>query len=232
MLDAPARPVAPSLSPDAPVVFAVWMSESREQAAELAATAADAHAELDAQLAALARDLLTRRSGGHERDRLRHLDDVLRSDPTVPVSLTHPLVRGEARRLSVLQWELKRTCLMAVVSALPPMPRAVFVLHVVLGVDLSRIAAICDTTPDAVKVSWTRASHHVEDYLGARCQHVDPGNFCRCATRLGVAIERGFARYPGHADEFPDTPVADARHHDVVALYRSLPPVRPPRAAG
>jgi len=87
------------------------------------------------------------------------------------VSLTHPLVRGEVRRLLVLQWELKRTCLTAVVAALPPMPRAVFVLHVILGVDLGRIAAICDTTADAVKVAWTRASHHVDDYLGARCQH-------------------------------------------------------------
>lgn len=48
----------------------------------------------------------------------------------------------------------------------------------------------------------------------------------RCATRLGVALQQGFVRYPAHADELPDTPVADARHHDVVALYRSLPPVR------
>lgn len=171
MLDAPARPVAPPLPADAPFVFAVWLTETREEAAELAAAASGEHVELEAQLAALARDLLARRSGGHERDRLRHLDDVLRSDPTVPVSLTHPLVRGEVRRLLVLQWELKRTCLTAVVAALPPMPRAVFVLHVILGVDLGRIAAICDTTADAVKVAWTRASHHVDDYLGARCQH-------------------------------------------------------------
>lgn len=226
MPDAPARPVDLTLSADAPFVFAVWSCGSREQAAAVAAEAAQEHTEPDAQLTALARGLLSRRSGGHERDRLRHLDDVLRSDPTVPVSLTHPLVRGEVRRLIVLQWELKRTCLMAVVSALPPMPRTVFVLHAILGVDLGRIAAICDTTADAVKVAWTRASHHVEDYLGARCQHVDPANFCRCATRLGVALEQGFVRYPGHADELPDTPVAGARHQDVVALYRSLPAVR------
>mgnify|MGYP002365982014 CR=1 FL=1 len=205
----------------------MWTSESREHAAKVAAVAQE-HTGPEAQLTALARSLLARRAGGHERDRLRHLDDVLRSDPTVPVSLTHPLVRGELRRLLVLQWELKRTCMMSVVSALPPMPRVTFVLHAILGLDLERIAAICDTTADAVRVAWTRASHHVEDYLGARCQHVDAANFCRCGTRLGVALEHGFIRYPEHADELPDTPVAGATHRDVVALYAALPAVLRP----
>jgi DNA-directed RNA polymerase specialized sigma24 family protein len=223
-----ARPVAPPLGPDAPYIFAVWTNESREHAAEVAAAAAASHADPEAQLAALVRGLLARRSGGHERDRLRHLDDLLRSDPTVPVTLTHPLVRGEVRRLIVLQWELKRTCMMAIVSALQPMPRVVFVLHVILGLDLGRIAAICDTTADAVKIAWTRAALLVEDYLGARCQHVEAANFCRCGTRLGVALEQGFIRYPEHADELPDTPVAGATHRDVVALYASLPAVQRP----
>jgi hypothetical protein len=191
------------------------------------AAAARLHTDPESQIAALARGFHADRGRG-ERSRLERLDDVLRGDPTVPVTLSHPLVHKEIRRLLVLQWELKRTCLMAVVSALQPTPRLVFVLRAILGLDLERIAPICDLTDDAVKVAWNRASLHLDDYLGPRCQHIDAENLCRCETRLGVALQQGFIRYPDHADELPDTPVAGATHRDVVSLYTSLPAVRAP----
>lgn len=220
-----ARSVAPPLGRDALYTFAVWTYGSREHAAEALAAASLADADSEARLATLVRGLLWKRSGP-ERDRLRRLDDVLRSDPTIPVTLAHPLVFKQARRLIVLQWELKRSCLMAVLAALPPMPRVVFVLRVLLGLDAARVAGICGASDDAIKVAWTRASLHLEDYLGPRCQHVDAANMCRCETRLGVALARGFIRYPEHEGEFPDTPVAGVTHHDVAALYAALPPVR------
>jgi DNA-directed RNA polymerase specialized sigma24 family protein len=227
-----ARPDAPTLPADAPHVFAVWTYGSREQAAAVVTEVAGTHADPEAQVAQLARAAIARRTGNHERDRLRHLDDVLRSDATIPVTLAHPLVRKDVRRLQVLQWELKRTCLMAVVAALPPMPRVVFVLRTIFGLPPERVAAICDATEAAVATAWARASHHLEDYLSARCQHIFPPNFCRCANRLGVALEQGFVGYPEHEHELPDAPVADTRPRSVVALYASLPPVRPPRAPG
>ena len=41
-------------------------------------------------------------AGRGQVDRFDELDNILRSDSTVPIDLEHPLVRGDARRLKML----------------------------------------------------------------------------------------------------------------------------------
>ncbi len=69
------------------------------------------------------------------------------------------------------------------------------------------------------------------DYLSARCQHIAPSNACHCDTRLGVALARGFVRWPEDSDAMPDTPVFAGTHANVSSLYGSLPRFTPDPAA-
>ncbi|MBA3549631.1 MAG: hypothetical protein H0T76_24400 [Nannocystis sp.] len=141
---------------------------------------------------------------------------------TIPINPDHPLVRGELRRLRVLESELKRSCLWAVLRGLRPMPRAAFVLESMLGCSLERISAVCGTTVENAGNARRRARRALEDYLSARCEHLDPRNMCHCHSRLGVALEQGFIDWPEHDEH--DAASGDTRPgDDLLTLYAALP---------
>lgn len=160
-------------------------------------------------------------------DRFAELEDILRTNPTVPVDLGHPLVRGDARRLAILLSELQRTCLLTAVRALPAGRRAVFILRHILGLSVDACAAACGTSQAAVQVTESRARKSLEDYLGARCGHLDAGNVCHCTGRLGGALEYGFVTWPTHDDHIPGAR-AQGPYREVTALYRQQPRIRLP----
>lgn len=211
--------------------FALWMHETRAQAvtAVVAALRAAPRGELDDWLAVMCRALPARPRGqGGVAGRLRALDDRLRSERTVP-ALDHPLVAGDDRRLRVLQREMQRACLVAVVQALRPGWGAVFVMHTVLGLTEPRIAAILGTTADAIVEMRRGAIRKLADYLDARCQHIDPRNMCSCASRVGVALQTRFIDWPDH--DAPSERPFDAARRQVAAVYAELPAVRLSSAA-
>ncbi len=156
------------------------------------------------------------------------LDEKLRSEPTrtdVVQSLSRP-------QRNFYLWELKQGCMTSVVNCLPPGERVAFVLNAVLGYSEENAAAVLGITTSAFKVRLSRARKKVSDYLAPRCEHVDPRNPCRCPSRLGVALSRGFVgRVPGaEASLRPEfgrygstLDGEDAPLRDVMAIYSSLP---------
>jgi DNA-directed RNA polymerase specialized sigma24 family protein len=207
-------------------MFAVWMVGDR--AAALARAAEVIQAAPNGGFAEWASALLSSMAGpkqrhGDRRELLAALDDLLRTDLTVTAS-DHPQIKRDPRRLRVLQWELKRSCLFAVMRGVQPHPRACFVLHRILAMPRAEIAALLGITLNSVNISLTRAERVLDDYLAVRCQHMDPRNPCRCETRLGVALERGFIGWPAHGDPFPEVAVCSGKPSDVGRLYAALPP--------
>jgi hypothetical protein len=91
-------------------------------------------------------------------------------------------------------------------------------------------AAILGINASALRVRVSRARKKISAYLAPRCAHVDPRNPCRCPSRLGVALTRGFIgdvrgrQISLRARPFEQEPP----QHDPVALYRTLPVPEPP----
>ena len=221
-------------------VFTRWMLGAGDEARTLAtATIRDAsEPTLTAWVAALVRSLALAEPRGRGRgDPFVGLAELLALDRTIPVGLDHPMIAGDSHRLRVLQWELKRACLAGAVRALWPTRRAMFVLLHVLGRSAAWVAAVFETTVPSLRITNARTLRTLEGYLQGRCQHLDPGNPCRCEARLGVALAEHFVEWPAHPDA-PDETHFDSRPHDLADLYRSLPrfhvdePVVPPRRDG
>ncbi len=173
-------------------------------------------------LAALVRD--------HEGKRARHmfkiLDDVLRTDQTRPIDHNSDVIGNEPRRVVVLLWELKRTCLTAVLGCLPATVREAFVLSKVFRYRIAFAVDIAQTTESAYRVRLTRAVKRVEDYLAPRCQHINPENPCTCTGRLAIALEQKFVCFPPH-DDAPGGPFQVDATHDACELYKQLSPPLP-----
>lgn len=208
-------------------VFAVCMLGSREEAFAAVCAATQQHpGEPGRWLPALVRPFLANRRAT-QFERLAELDDILRTHSTIPIDLSHPLIKGDAWRMGVLLAELQRTCLFATLRALTPERRAVFILQHVLGFPVEACATVCETTISAVMAAEGRGRRDLDRYLGARCEHMDPRNSCRCAARLGNALDRGLVRWPEHR-EHDAAPMVRGTHSKVSELYASLPRVRLP----
>ncbi|MBI4512044.1 MAG: RNA polymerase sigma factor [Deltaproteobacteria bacterium] len=154
------------------------------------------------------------------------LDETLRSDATrtdVVRSLT-----GNERNF--LLWELKQGCITAVVNCLPLGEREAFVLLQIMGLAEEDAADTLGISIGALKTRLLRARKKVADYLSPRCEHVDPRNPCRCPSRLGIAISKGFLPSPSSSavklrPEFPQyfQSTETARRRDAMVMIQSLP---------
>lgn len=206
-------------------VFAVYMLGSREQAFAAVCDATALHPGAPEQwLAALVRPFLVR---SLPPNRFAELDDILRTNSTIPIDLSHPLVRGDLERMHVLLSELQRSCLLMALGGLTAERRAVFILRHVLGLSLETCVEICGSTAGAITAADGRGRRSLEGYLGARCEHLDPGNACHCAARLGNALDRGLVRWPEH-HERDVAPLSGRTYRTVQDLYANLPRVRLP----
>jgi RNA polymerase sigma-70 factor (ECF subfamily) len=192
-----------------------------------------AEPKLEAWLLRIAHHVLDKKMGSGPDVSFELLDEKLRSEPTrtdVVQSLSQP-------QRNFYLWELKQGCMTSVVNCLPPGERVAFVLNAVLGYSEENAAAVLGISTSAFKVRLSRARKKVSDYLAPRCEHVDPRNPCRCPSRLGVALSRGFVgRVPGaEASLRPEfgrygssVDGDDAPLRDVMAIYASLPDPDPP----
>jgi hypothetical protein len=87
-------------------VFAVFMLGSREAAFAAVCDVMGAHeGDPAAWMPALVARLIAAEKVARG-DRFAELNDILRTNTTIPIDLSHPLVQGDARRLSTLLWEL------------------------------------------------------------------------------------------------------------------------------
>ena len=212
-------------------LFAVWMIGDRADALQRAAEVIRAKPSLDfLGWACALLDTVARHKAPDRSEVLSALDDVLRTDLTTTAG-DHPEIQRDPRRLRVLQWELKRSCLLEVMRGVASGSRATFILVRIFGFTPERVAAALDITRNSLAISLGRAERTLDNYLAARCQHVAPSNACHCDTRLGVALQREFVTWPENSDEMPDTPVFAGTYSDVTSLYSSLPPFTPDPAA-
>jgi RNA polymerase sigma factor (sigma-70 family) len=165
---------------------------------------------------------------GSARITFDFLDDTIRGDPTL-VTRTDRLSDPER---SLLLWELKQGCMTAVLNCLSLGERMAFVMVVMMDVKPAQAAASLGITPAALKVRLSRAKKKIVDYLAPRCEHVHPMNPCRCPSRLGVALSKGFIEdvVPGSQVKLRKMPPEALRSlapvRDVVALYQQLPAPR------
>lgn len=216
-------PLSTSVHPVA-ASFAAWMAGSKAAAlaaVEAAVQAVPLAADLTSQMAAVFREFRHKPVG-----RGVDLDTVLRSDLTIVVGLEHPLVRGDVRRLHVLQHEMKRACLTSTLLNVPPGPRAAIILIEILGLPMDQAAEIFGGL-GALNAAYSRGQRRLEAYLGPRCEHVDPNNMCHCAARVGGALKIGFMDWPGGDDATCDGPVvAPRRGAEAHKLFATLPPPR------
>lgn len=110
-------------------VFAVFMLGSRDAAFSAVCDVIGKHpGDTAAWLPALVTRLVAAEKAARF-DAFAELTDILRTNSTIPVDVTHPLVQGDARRLSVLLWELQRSCLIRTLRGVPPEPSAVSGWH-------------------------------------------------------------------------------------------------------
>lgn len=201
------------------LTFAAWMAGSHAEGLAVLEVAAVDGLALVPSLAAIYRLF----EGGRKRvgPGFQALDDLLRSDPTTVVDLDHPLVQGEVRRLNVLHRELQRKCLSATLLSLPVAPRAAFVLIDILGLRHEHVAEILGNANNT-RTAYLRAERQLGGYLESRCEHMDPKNLCHCATRLGLALDRGFIDWPERPTS--DAPLDGQRRVHVRDLFAALPP--------
>ena len=212
-------------------LFAVWMIGDRATALQRAAEVIRARPSLDfLGWACALLDTVARHKAPDRSEVLSTLDDVLRTDLTTTAG-DHPEIQRVSRRLRVLQWELKRTCLLEVMRGVAPGARATFILIRLFGFTPERMAAAFGVTGNSLSINLGRAEKTLYNYLSARCQHIEPSNACHCDTRLGVALQSGFVKWPEDSDAMPDAPVFAGTYSDASALYRSLPPFTPDPAA-
>lgn len=208
-------------------VFAVFMLGSREAGFTAVCNVMGEHVgDREAWLPALVAQLVASERAARV-DRFAELNDILRTNSTIPVDLAHPLVQGDARRLNLLLWELQRSCLITSLRGLTADRRAVFILMHVLSFSMENVAAICGTSVAAIRMTEGRARRDLEGYLGPRCEHLDANNPCHCAARLGNALDAGLVRWTSH-DDYGGRPFCPEARLDVVRLYSALPRVRLP----
>ncbi|MCB9570107.1 MAG: hypothetical protein H6710_23355 [Myxococcales bacterium] len=197
------------------------VDQTNDEAAELLAAPIPA----DALLGAFARHL-EKELGRRAEQSFQILDNVLRSDITRPIDINARGIDGDPRRIHLLLWELKRTCLTAVMGCLPPSVRLSFILTDILGYSPADAADLLDIKESAYRVRLTRARKRLEDYLTPRCFHVDRQNPCNCEGRLGIAFDAKFVTPPPHALDTPAEEIdSEPPRRDMAALYRSLPRV-------
>jgi DNA-directed RNA polymerase specialized sigma24 family protein len=177
------------------------------------------------------------------------LSKKLGRTPEVSFDLLDRTLRSEATRTDVVRslaepkrdfllWELKQGCMTSVVNCLSPGERAAFVLSVIMKLSDSQGAQTLDISAEAYRLRLFRAKKKIADYLAPRCEHVDPGNPCRCPARIGVALSKGFIssggvvslrKPPQSYGKYGVGPTQeDKPQRDITAIYGGLPKPRMP----
>jgi RNA polymerase sigma-70 factor (ECF subfamily) len=151
------------------------------------------------------------------------LDETLRSEAT----RTHEVASLSQPEREFLLWELKQGCMTAVINCLSSGERVAFVMAAVLSKSDEEAAKALGIKVSAFKVRLSRARKKVGDYLAPRCEHVDPRNPCRCPSRVGIALDKGFIAPPQTAVVQLRKPLRpfdqEIRSRDAVKIFQTLP---------
>ena len=173
----------------------------------------------------IATALATRKVPKGQRLTFQMLDDLIHSDPT----RTTQIQGLSAPERQDLTWNLQQDCLTAVLSCLSRGERQAFTLVSLSGLDTAQAAAVLELSESALRVRLSRATQKVAGYLAPRCSLIDPSNPCKCNSRLGVALGKGFVRPHTRRRSSQQIKIPETRPEgDVLRLYSALPAPDPP----
>ncbi|WP_245713491.1 RNA polymerase sigma factor [Nocardia vaccinii] len=141
---------------------------------------------------------------------------------------------------AVLTREVRLSCSQGMLQCLSRDERVAFVLHDVFELGSAEAAWILGTSPAAFRKRAERARKRLGAFLNSTCGVVNPKAPCRCARRVGKAVELGRVdpRRPALAAH-PVTPggrtAAAAEQqmvhlHDAAAVFRAHPDYAAPEA--
>lgn len=141
---------------------------------------------------------------------------------------------------ALLTREVRLTCSQAMLQCLSRDERIAFVLSEVFELGSAEAAWILGTTPDAYRKRLQRARKRLGDFLNSTCGVANPKATCRCARRVGKAVDIGRIdprrpAYAGH-ETTPGARTADEAEqqmihlHEVAAIFRSHPDYAAPQS--
>jgi hypothetical protein len=135
--------------------------------------------------------------------------------------LAEPAPNSPDRRL--FEEEVKIGCTQAMLLCLDRDHRIAYILGEVFGVEGQEAAQILDLAPAAFRKRLSRARERIREFMGAHCGLVNAAAPCRCAKRIGPAIQKGRVD-PGHlrfADQSGGSPSLRRAVSEMEALHRT-----------
>ncbi len=141
---------------------------------------------------------------------------------------------------ALLDEEVRLSCTQAVLQCLDRDERITFVLGDIFELPSGDAAWILEVTPAAYRKRLERVRQRIRAFMNSTCGIVNPNAFCRCARRVGKAVELGRVdpRRPALVSH-PVSPrgrdVSQAaaqlgRLHDAAGLFRAHPDYAAPQA--
>jgi RNA polymerase sigma factor (sigma-70 family) len=141
---------------------------------------------------------------------------------------------------ALLAEEVRLSCTQAVLQCLDRDERIAFVLGEIFELPSADAAWILEVTPAAYRKRLERVRQRIRAFMDSTCGIVNPNAFCRCARRVGKAIELGRVdpRRPAlvnHPVSSRGRDVAQAAAqlghlHDAAGVLRAHPDYAAPRA--
>ncbi len=139
------------------------------------------------------------------------LQDGLRSPPPSALSPSE---------LRVLRQEVRLACTHAMLLCLDRPHRVAYLVGEILGLSGPDAAACLEVDGPTYRKRLSRARQRVHDFTAAQCGIVDEAAPCRCAHRVGAAIQK--RRIDPSELLFVEHPVHDADRSSVEALEGAL----------
>jgi RNA polymerase sigma factor (sigma-70 family) len=141
----------------------------------------------------------------------------------------------------LLTEEVKLGCTKGMLLCLDRDHRLAYILGEVFELTGEEAAVILEITPAAFRKRLSRARGRIREFVEATCGIVNPANPCRCARRIGYAIQNGrvdpsLLRFATHPIVTRDDAVDEAVYemedlHSAAALFRSHPRYAAPERA-
>ena len=164
--------------------------------------------------------LLTTRKRRAEREELTFERFAEQLDEGLAPEVPGPATEVEQR---LLVEEVKLGCSQGMLLCLDRDHRLAYILGDVFRLTSQEAAEIVGISPVAFRKRLSRARGRLHGFMERKCGLVNPGNPCRCARRVGHAVEVG--RVNPHQLLFATHPVrldADASTRDVVREMERL----------
>lgn len=206
--------------------FAARMLNDREAAQDVAqeafAVAIDKAAGFRGESAALTwllaitRNLcLKRLSGARERT----FADI---EALVDAHAEEPPAHAESERRFYVE-EVKNGCLVGLLQCLPLAQRCAFILHLLNGEPIVRVARIMGKTENSVRILVSRARNAMRDFMCRNCSLMREGAACSCEKMINFSRRRNLLDAYRPELSVPEIVHELRRFADEVELFRSLP---------